>query len=425
MNEHFVSVKVDREERPDVDAVYMEAVQAATGQGGWPMTVFLTPGRRAVLLRHLLPARAPARHAVLPAGPRGVRGLGRAAGRGRRGRREDRAATLAGRGARRTAATQAPGEQELAQALLGLTRGVRRRSTAGSAGRRSSRRPWCSSSCCGTTPARGPRARCRWPRTPARRWRAAASTTSSAAASPGTPWTATGWCRTSRRCSTTTRCCAGCTRTCGGRRGARGGPGSGAGPAGRAGDRGLHGRGNCARPRAGSPPRSTRQRHGAARRGRLLRLDARRSCARCSGTRTARWPPGCFGVTEEGTFEEGASVLQLPRRRRRLDAGARSTASRARLLARARARGPRPAGTTRWSPPGTGWRSPRSPRPARTSTGRTSSRPRRAAADLLRTGAPGTAGGCCAPRATGGPGANAGVLEDYADVAEGFLALSA
>nr|WP_211659040.1 thioredoxin domain-containing protein [Phytoactinopolyspora halophila] len=43
MNENFVSVKVDREERPDVDAVYMEAVQALTGHGGWPMTVFLTP----------------------------------------------------------------------------------------------------------------------------------------------------------------------------------------------------------------------------------------------------------------------------------------------------------------------------------------------------------------------------------------------
>ncbi|UQS30904.1 thioredoxin domain-containing protein [Streptomyces fradiae] len=43
LNEHFVSVKVDREERPDVDAVYMEAVQAATGQGGWPMSVFMTP----------------------------------------------------------------------------------------------------------------------------------------------------------------------------------------------------------------------------------------------------------------------------------------------------------------------------------------------------------------------------------------------
>ena len=43
MNEHFVNIKVDREERPDVDAVYMEAVQAMTGHGGWPMTAFLTP----------------------------------------------------------------------------------------------------------------------------------------------------------------------------------------------------------------------------------------------------------------------------------------------------------------------------------------------------------------------------------------------
>ncbi|MHB0879098.1 MAG: thioredoxin domain-containing protein [Anaerolineae bacterium] len=43
LNEHFVSIKVDREERPDLDAVYMEAVQMMTGQGGWPMSVFLTP----------------------------------------------------------------------------------------------------------------------------------------------------------------------------------------------------------------------------------------------------------------------------------------------------------------------------------------------------------------------------------------------
>ncbi|MDA1193163.1 MAG: DUF255 domain-containing protein, partial [Candidatus Poribacteria bacterium] len=43
MNEHFVSVKVDREERPDVDALYMLAVQMLAGRGGWPMTVFLTP----------------------------------------------------------------------------------------------------------------------------------------------------------------------------------------------------------------------------------------------------------------------------------------------------------------------------------------------------------------------------------------------
>ena len=43
MNRDFVSIKVDREERPDLDAVYMEAVQMLTGSGGWPMTVFLTP----------------------------------------------------------------------------------------------------------------------------------------------------------------------------------------------------------------------------------------------------------------------------------------------------------------------------------------------------------------------------------------------
>ena len=43
MNELFVNIKVDREERPDLDSIYMQAVQALTGQGGWPMTVFLTP----------------------------------------------------------------------------------------------------------------------------------------------------------------------------------------------------------------------------------------------------------------------------------------------------------------------------------------------------------------------------------------------
>ena len=43
MNERFVNIKVDREERPDLDAIYMQAVQAMTGHGGWPMTVFLTP----------------------------------------------------------------------------------------------------------------------------------------------------------------------------------------------------------------------------------------------------------------------------------------------------------------------------------------------------------------------------------------------
>src|SRR5215208_2257265 len=43
MNEHFVPIKLDREERPDLDAIYMEACMAMTGQGGWPLNVFLTP----------------------------------------------------------------------------------------------------------------------------------------------------------------------------------------------------------------------------------------------------------------------------------------------------------------------------------------------------------------------------------------------
>ena len=46
MNEHFINIKVDREERPDIDSIYMKAVVALTRQGGWPMSVFLTPDLR-------------------------------------------------------------------------------------------------------------------------------------------------------------------------------------------------------------------------------------------------------------------------------------------------------------------------------------------------------------------------------------------
>jgi uncharacterized protein YyaL (SSP411 family) len=46
LNRHFVSVKVDREERPDVDDIYMAAVQTMTGSGGWPLSLFLTPDRK-------------------------------------------------------------------------------------------------------------------------------------------------------------------------------------------------------------------------------------------------------------------------------------------------------------------------------------------------------------------------------------------
>lgn len=46
MNEHFINIKIDREERPDIDHIYMDAVQAMTGSGGWPLNVFLTPDAR-------------------------------------------------------------------------------------------------------------------------------------------------------------------------------------------------------------------------------------------------------------------------------------------------------------------------------------------------------------------------------------------
>ncbi|MCD6022997.1 MAG: hypothetical protein K0R20_2707, partial [Actinomycetia bacterium] len=46
LNANFVSIKVDREERPDLDAIYMDAVQSMTGQGGWPLSAFLTPDGR-------------------------------------------------------------------------------------------------------------------------------------------------------------------------------------------------------------------------------------------------------------------------------------------------------------------------------------------------------------------------------------------
>jgi len=46
LNKHFVSIKVDREERPDIDMIYMNACQAMTGQGGWPLTVVMTPDKK-------------------------------------------------------------------------------------------------------------------------------------------------------------------------------------------------------------------------------------------------------------------------------------------------------------------------------------------------------------------------------------------
>ncbi|WP_411148222.1 thioredoxin domain-containing protein [Streptomyces sp. A30] len=121
LNAHFVSVKVDREERPDVDAVYMEAVQAATGQGGWPMTVFLTPDAEPFYFGTYFP---PAPRHGMPSFRQVLEGV-RTAWTDRR----EEVAEVAGKIVRDLAGreisygdSQAPGEEQLAAALLGLTR---------------------------------------------------------------------------------------------------------------------------------------------------------------------------------------------------------------------------------------------------------------------------------------------------------------
>ncbi|MGW3657700.1 thioredoxin domain-containing protein [Streptomyces sp. NPDC005151] len=121
LNAHFVPVKVDREERPDVDAVYMEAVQAATGQGGWPMTVFLTADAEPFYFGTYFPPEP--RHGM-PSFRQILEGVVAAWTE-----RPDEVAEVAGRIVHDLAgrslahgAEGLPGEQELSQALLGLTR---------------------------------------------------------------------------------------------------------------------------------------------------------------------------------------------------------------------------------------------------------------------------------------------------------------
>ncbi|MFD9036411.1 thioredoxin domain-containing protein [Streptomyces sp. NPDC059567] len=121
VNEHFVAVKVDREERPDVDAVYMEAVQAATGQGGWPMTVFLTPDAEPFYFGTYFPPES--RHGM-PSFGDVLDGVSRAWTE-----RRDEVGEVAGKIVKDLSARSlafggdgVPGEEELAQALLALTR---------------------------------------------------------------------------------------------------------------------------------------------------------------------------------------------------------------------------------------------------------------------------------------------------------------
>ncbi|WP_419997436.1 thioredoxin domain-containing protein [Streptomyces boninensis] len=123
MNAGFVNIKVDREERPDVDAVYMEAVQAATGQGGWPMTVFLTAEGEPFYFGTYFP---PVPRGGMPGFRQVLDGV-RAAWTNRR----DEVGEVASRVVEQLAARELrveregggpPGEAELHAALMGLTR---------------------------------------------------------------------------------------------------------------------------------------------------------------------------------------------------------------------------------------------------------------------------------------------------------------
>ncbi len=228
VNEHVVAVKVDREERPDVDAVYMTATQAMTGQGGWPMTVFMTPDREpffcgtyfprdhfSQLVRNISTAWRDQRDDVAERAKQIVTAL---------------ADNVAATPARCATTAPVPGRR---WATAGSTGSPKTRSACGSARSRTRRwRHWTgirrrqrrvrrgaevpAVDGAGVPAASPPadriaRRAADGRSAPARRWPAAACTTSWAAGSPGTRSTPPGSCRTSRRCSTTTRCSLACT----------------------------------------------------------------------------------------------------------------------------------------------------------------------------------------------------------------------
>ena len=202
MNEHFVPVKVDREERPDVDSVYMDAVVSLTGHGGWPMTVFLTPAGEPFFggtyyppePRHGLPSFKQLLQAIADAWRERRADIERDAG----------AITEQFRRTRRALARAADRPRCCPMRCAGCGSSSTR-SGAVSAPRRNSRRRRRSSSCCGAESSSRRRKR-------STQWRSVGCTTSSAEDFTATPSTANGSCRTSRRCCTTTR--SSCPRIC-------------------------------------------------------------------------------------------------------------------------------------------------------------------------------------------------------------------
>ena len=210
INDGFVAVKVDREERPDVDRIYMDAVTALTGRGGWPLTVFLTPGGTPSSAEPTSPGRPATASPPSAACSGRCRRPGKPAGRGC-GRRP----TWPGAWPPPSLPRPAPGPRHSTPSI-GRSRRAFDPEHGGFGGAPSSRRRPAWSSCCGSPAPNGLPAPRRWPGSPWSPWPPGASTTRPAAASPATPWTSAGSSPTSRRCSTTTPSSP--ASTCAGRR---------------------------------------------------------------------------------------------------------------------------------------------------------------------------------------------------------------
>ena len=206
MNELFVNIKVDREERPDIDAIYMRALHSLGEQGGWPLTMFLDSEARPFWGGTYFPPDAALRPARLHA--RAARGRRASTARSPTRSRHNAGLLVEALQARATPAAPRPTIDDAVLADLTRRMVSRRRPAPRRALRRAQvpavelllaavarrhplrprRRPGTPSTSRSPTSAR------------------AASTTTSAAASPATRSTSAGSCRTSRRCSTTTRC---------------------------------------------------------------------------------------------------------------------------------------------------------------------------------------------------------------------------
>ena len=300
LNEHFVSIKVDREERPDVDAVYMQATTSMTGHGGWPMTCVLDHDGNPFFAGTYFPDQPRHGQPSLPAGAGGARptrgptaptrSSGVAAGSC--ASTWPRAAALAAVSRSTEADARRGGDLAGAGVRRGVGRvrqraevpavdGARVPAPGAGRGRRGAMRM------VGTTleaMARGRHLR------PARRRLRALLRRPRP-----------GWCRTSRRCSTTTPSCS-ALYAAGGRTARR---------PGRPRDRATSCCASCATAEGGFASALDADTRG----GRRARSTSGPppSSSRCSVRTTAPGRPGCSTVTEAGTFEHGSSTLQLLR----------------------------------------------------------------------------------------------------------------